>query len=379
MTAQRNQFPDSDGTLRTKRANYALWTMQWLLALLFLFAGSMKLILPIAEMTRQMAFSGAFLRFIGVAEVLGAIGLILPWLLGIRRELTALAASGLVIIMVGATLVVLTSGSRAAALMPFCTGILLLVVARGRWTPVTGSASVTRGMARAQSITGTLLVLLVCAGIGRAADRPTAYPNMAPLEQYLIADRDAEIALARTAAPEAISRDAKVMVLTRQGYETAAEGKNGFVCVVERGWMAPFDNADFWNPKLRGPICFNPAAARSILPLTIKRTKLVLAGESKAQMIEDIKQAIERKELPALEPGAMSYMMSKTAYLTDEDGHNLCHLMIYAPQTDKASWGADLPGSPVAFGGQFQGAPEPITVFLIPVEKWSDGTPAPQM
>lgn len=209
-------------------------------------------------------------------------------------------------------------------------------------------------------------------------DRPAPYPSMAPLDQYLM-DRNDEIALARTAAPEAISRDAKVLVLGRQGYENAVEGTNGFVCAVERGWMSPAANAEFWNPKIRGPICFNPAAARSVWPLTIKRTELILTGRSKAEVMEAVKSALDRKELPALEPGGMSYMMSKKAYLTDQDDHNMSHLMIYAPLTDGKSWGADLPGSPVIFAGQFQGAPEPITVFLVPVGKWSDGTPAPTM
>jgi hypothetical protein len=210
----------------------------------------------------------------------------------------------------------------------------------------------------------------------RAQDAKALYPSMAPLDQYLMTDRDAEIALARSAAPAAISSDAEVLVLGRHGYETAIKGKNGFVCVVERSWMSPSDHPEFWNPKLRGPLCFNPAAARSILPLTIKRTQLVLAGLSKAQIMDNLKAALDRKELPALEPGAMSYMMSKQAYLTDSGGHNMCHLMIYAPLTEGATWGADLPGSPVMLAGQFQGAPEPVTVFLIPVPNWSDGTAA---
>ncbi|MBV8051381.1 MAG: hypothetical protein JOZ80_09345 [Acidobacteriaceae bacterium] len=234
-------------------------------------------------------------------------------------------------------------------------------------------------IAHGRLILHTLLLLVLTAGIGHAEEPATRYPSMAALDQYLMTDRNEEIALARTAAPETIAQEAKVMVLTRQGYETAVEGKNGFVCVVERGWMAPFDNPEFWNPKIRGPICFNPAAARSILPLTIKRTELVLAGLPKSEIMEKIKAAQNRKELPTFEPGAMSYMMSKRAYLTDRDGHNLCHLMIYTPLADAAAWGADLPGSPVGFGGQFQGAPEPITVFLVPVSKWSDGTPAPEM
>ena len=133
---------------------------------------------------------------------------------------------------------------------------------------------------------------------------------MAPLDQYLIPDRDAEIALARSAAPPSISHDATVMVLGKNGYETAVKGTNGFVCVVERAWMSKFDSPEFWNPKNRSPICLNPPAARTVLPLTVMRTKLVLAGRSKEEVKEGIKAAIEKKDLPALEAGAMSYMMS---------------------------------------------------------------------
>jgi len=214
----------------------------------------------------------------------------------------------------------------------------------------------------------------------QAQDPKAPYASMAPLDQYLMADRNAEIALARSAAPEAISRDADVLVLGRHGYETAVKGKNGFVCVVERGWMGPFngdDAANFWNPKIRGPICFNPPAARSILPLTYKRTEMILAGQSKAQIIEGIKAFI-KQELPPLEPGAMSYMMSKDQYLTDDgDHHWRAHLMFYTPLMDGAAWGADLPNSPVMLNSQFRGAPEPIDVFMVPAGRWSDGTTAP--
>ena len=159
-----------------------------------------------------------------------------------------------------------------------------------------------------------LILILDVAWRARAQDGQMLYPSMAPVEQYLMTDRNAEIALARSAAPEAISRDATILVLGRDGYETAVEGKNGFVCAVERGWMGPFngeDAANFWNPKLRGPLCFNPPAARSVLPTTYKRTEMILAGKSKAQVIDALKAAYEKKELPPLEPGAMSYMMSK--------------------------------------------------------------------
>jgi hypothetical protein len=233
------------------------------------------------------------------------------------------------------------------------------------------------------SLSFALILVLDTAWQARAQDRQMLYPSMAPIEQYLMTDRNAEISLARSAAPEAISRDATILVFGRHGYETAVEGKNGFVCVVERGWMSPFDGdfaINFWNPKIRGPICFNPPAARSVLPLTYKRTEMILAGKSKAQIIDALKAAYEKKELPPLEPGAMSYMLSKDQYLTDNDGHHwMAHLMFYTPLMDAAVWGADLPKSPVMLNPQFSGAPEPIDVFIVPVGRWSDGSAAPVM
>jgi hypothetical protein len=233
---------------------------------------------------------------------------------------------------------------------------------------------------------GVLAIVCVVVGLkltltsrNRNEDRPTAYPSMASIEKYLMPDRNAEIALARSAAPEAISSDAKILVLGWRGYETADEGKNGFVCMVERSWMSPFNSAEFWNPKVRVPQCFNPAAVRSILPLTMKRTEMVIAGLSKAQMIDSIKTGFDNKELPAPEPGAMCYMMSRAGYLNDALGHYVPHLMFYFPLTDKSSWGADLRDSPVTLNPQFQGGPEPITEFVIAVGKWSDGTVAPVM
>ncbi len=219
-----------------------------------------------------------------------------------------------------------------------------------------------------------LVVMLGVAGQGRAHDAKAPYPSMAPLDQYVM-ERNAEMALARSAAPESISRDAEVMVLGRHGYETAAKGKNGFVCIVQRSWTAGIDDPDFWNPKLRAAICFNPPAARTYLPNTIKRTELILAGRSKAQMFEGIKVAFDKKELPALESGAMCFMMSKQSYLSDRDPHWHPHLMFFVPLMDPAAWGTGLPGSPVILG--VEDTPDRMTVFWIPVAKWSDGTAAP--
>ena len=209
-----------------------------------------------------------------------------------------------------------------------------------------------------------------------AQDAKTPYPGMAPLDQYLMADRNAEIALARSAAPTSISSEATVLVLDKSGYQTAVEGKNGFTCLVERAWMSPFDSPEFWNPNMRGPICYNPAAVRTILPYTTNRTKLVLTGLSKTQMHENIAAAIAKNELPMPEAGAMSYMLSKAGNLGDSVGHWCPHLMFHAPKTDDASWGADMEGSPVLFNNQYRDVPEPETIFMVPVSKWSDGTVA---
>jgi uncharacterized membrane protein YphA (DoxX/SURF4 family) len=114
----------------------ALWIVQGLLALLFLFAGVMKFIMTVEEMTKEIPLPGAFLRFIGVAEILGAIGLILPGLLRIKPGLTPLSAAGLTVIMIGATLITLMTGAAAMAVFPLFVGILAVFVAYGRWRVV---------------------------------------------------------------------------------------------------------------------------------------------------------------------------------------------------------------------------------------------------
>jgi hypothetical protein len=204
-----------------------------------------------------------------------------------------------------------------------------------------------------------------------ALDATTPYPKMAPIEQYLMTDRGAEIALARSAAPESISRDAEVLVLGRHGFETAVKGKNGFVCIVGRGWTSAPD-ADFWNPKVRVPMCVNAAAARSYLLRLTKETEWGLAGRTPAQMTESITAAIAKKELPPMEPGAMCYMLSKQGYGGDSTPHWPPHLMFFYSDTDPAIWGANLPGSPVV--AVSDPVVEHLTQFVIPVQQWSDGT-----
>src|SRR4029077_5903717 len=132
----------------------------------------------------------------------------------------------------------------------------------------------TRNQIRITLLSGFALVAALFASRPVAAqDAKLPYPNMAAIDQYLM-DRNAEIALARSAAPDAISHGASVIVLTRHGYETAVQGKNGWVCWVGRGWMAVFDHPEFWDAKIRAADCLNPPAARSILPYAYKRIEL---------------------------------------------------------------------------------------------------------
>ena len=210
----------------------------------------------------------------------------------------------------------------------------------------------------------------------RAQAKQAPYPAMAPLDQYLVPDQKSEVALARSGAPASIADGAEVMVLGRTGYRTAVKGTNGFVCIVERSWGAATDQPEFWNPKIRAPICFNPASARTFMPIYLMKTKLVLAGRSKAEIVQATASALDEKELPALEPGAMCYMMSKQQYLNDQGISWHPHLMFFVSGQAAKSWGADLAGSPVLAADDPE---ERVTIMMVPVGTWSDGTPAPPM
>jgi hypothetical protein len=213
-------------------------------------------------------------------------------------------------------------------------------------------------------------------GQAQVQAEPSRYPAMASLDQYLIPSESSEIALARSAAPASISDDAEVMVLRRDGYATVVKGKNGFLCLVERSWAASTDNSDFWNPKVRSPNCFNAPAARTFVPIMLMKTKLVLAGRSKTEILAATSSALDRKELPALEPGAMCYMMSKQQYLNDQGTSWHPHLMFFVAGDAARSWGADLPGSPLMAANDPE---ERATILMLWTAKWSDGTVAPSM
>jgi len=202
--------------------------------------------------------------------------------------------------------------------------------------------------------------------------------TLASIDPYLM-DRDTEIAMARSAAPPSVAKDATVMVFGRDGYETVIKGTNGFVCNVDRSWMDRFEKSrEFWNPKRRGPVCYNPQAAKTLLPILLIRTKLALAGKSKDEMKEGMKAAIEKGELPAIEPGGMAYMLSKQGHLNDICGNCAPHLMFYLSLKDGNTWGAGAlgSGSVVELAPHFNGNPEPVTELNVVVPEWSDGTTA---
>ena len=200
---------------------------------------------------------------------------------------------------------------------------------------------------RITALTFVIPILFLWPACARAQAAKASYPVMAPLDQYLISDENAEIALARSAAPASISNAAEVMVLRRDGYTTAVKGSNGFVCIAERSWANTTDDPQFWNPKVRAPHCFNSPAARTVLPIFLMKSKLVLAGKSTAEIAAAIASALEKKELPPLAPGTMVYMMSKQQYLNDSGKSWHPHVMFFASGDAEKSWGANLPGSPV--------------------------------
>jgi hypothetical protein len=229
----------------------------------------------------------------------------------------------------------------------------------------------------AKMISPMWLGLITFSALGQT--QTVKYAQMASIEQYLIADRNAEVALARSAAPATISGNASVLVLTPRGYETAITGKNGFVCLVDRAWQQMVADADFWNPKVRAPVCLNPQATRSVLPIQRKRTEWALAGISKTEIATRVRAAMSAKELPLPDAGSMSYMMSKDQYLGDQDPHWRPHLMFYIPgPVRSADWGANLAASPVVATPERlpDGSREPVIVFMVPANEWSDGTSA---
>jgi len=223
------------------------------------------------------------------------------------------------------------------------------------------------------------LILLLSAVTRASAENEKTkgpYPTPASFEQFRFTNRSDEIAMARSAAPASISNDAEILTLGSKGYETAVKGKNGFVCLVQRSWGDPFDDPEFWNPKVRTSLCLNPAAVRSVLPSYLEITRWVLSGVPKAKMIERTNAAMAAHAIPDPLPGSMSYMMSRQGYINDSSGHWHPHLMFFMPHTDGAAWGANSADVPVFS----QDVSPQMTIFFVVVSKWSDESSAtPEM
>jgi hypothetical protein len=213
-----------------------------------------------------------------------------------------------------------------------------------------------------------LQIGLLLATLGQAeAPRPQHYP---PLGEYMMS-KDAEVALARSAAPANVSGRATIKVLTEAGYETVQEGGNGFICMVMRGWSAPsFTPPQFrdfvYSARIRAPICFNPAAARTVLPYQELRAKLGMQGMSPDQIAAGVEAAYARGKLPKMEAVAFAYMFSADMELGPGIGHFHPHVMVYTPYHDNAMLGGNEFGGLAPFVSDDAGTP--FTVTVIPVD-----------
>jgi hypothetical protein len=218
-----------------------------------------------------------------------------------------------------------------------------------------------------------ILVFCITGTLAGTRAGAAAYPHMAPISQYEMASRAEEIALARSAAPPSISAHARILVLGKRAYETAVSGGNGFVCLVVRSWDMSFDNPEFWNPKIRSPQCFNAAGARSVLPHYLERTRWVLDGHSLARMRAQAAAARAAGKGMKPLPGSISFMMSRGGYLNDSvAGPWYPHVMTFVLGAKPADWGAGSTGSWVEADDTNY---KPVTIFMVIVPAWSDGTP----
>lgn len=227
-----------------------------------------------------------------------------------------------------------------------------------------------------------LALSLAATGPSYADPAPTTpnYPNRPPIEQYLPVSQAAEIALARTAAPKALSDNASVLVLGKDGYQTAVKGTNGFVCYVGRSWEKDFDDPEFWNPHGHTPQCWNAAAASSYLPSILERAQWVMTGVPKDEMIARTKAEVANHQIvPA--PASVVYMLSKDQYINDPQpgapSHWYPHIMFFvpsAPGDEGSAWGANLPHPAII---STTSDIEPVTTYFVLSPKWSDGTLAP--
>lgn len=222
-----------------------------------------------------------------------------------------------------------------------------------------------------------LLAVLASTPLLASGEALAARPQ--PIDSYLITDRGEEIRLARSAAPPTVAEQAGVWVLSPDGYVEAEPSGNGFVCLVGRGWSAPVrfvngsPNSEFWSSAVRAPMCLNPEAVRTILPVLTWRTERAIARKSLGEIEAETRDRFERGEFVAPSGVAMSYMLSPDQHLGERVGHYLPHVMLYAPGARDHEWGRSglLSGWP--FIGESEG--QPHALVIIPVGTWSDGSP----
>jgi hypothetical protein len=223
----------------------------------------------------------------------------------------------------------------------------------------------------------TLRFAVACAA-GSAGAIPAAAQRAAAVDvgPYLMPDRAAEIALARSAAPRSISDSATIMVLGRVGFVTAVQGTNGFTCLVVRSLSDPLTSPTRWNPKSVAPHCFNPPAARTVLPTVLAQTAWVIAGLTNEQIIKRFDDGYASHRFVSPAAGAMTYMLSPEQTLGPNNSHWVPHLMFYYDKSASPSmWGVGDSVTTIINGSA--GDPNAtVLMLLVPVRRWSTGASA---
>ncbi len=218
-----------------------------------------------------------------------------------------------------------------------------------------------------QKIMAGLALLVISMRAAPVRGQSAKYP---PLSEYMMA-RDAEIALAKSAAPDNISGHATIKVLTASGFQAVHDGDNGFVCMVMRGWSAPtYTPAQFrdlvYDAKVRAPICFNPEASRTVLPYYELRSKLGMEGKTPDQIAEGVQAAYAKGELPKRDSVSFAYMWSADQNLASGIGHWHPHMMVFCPYYENSMVGGNEFGSPLPQVSDDAGTP--FTVVVIPID-----------
>jgi len=213
-----------------------------------------------------------------------------------------------------------------------------------------------------------LIACLVLANFDAAAGLAQG-PKYPPLSDYMMA-QEAEVALARSAAPEKVSAHATVKILTTSGYKVAAQGDNGFVCIVMRGWAAAISTTArerdvAYDAKVRAPHCFDPIASRTVLPLQELQAKLGLEGKGPDQIAKEVQAAYAKGELPKMEAVAFAYMFSADQDLGPGLGAWHPHMMVYTPYYENSMLGGNAPDSGLPIVGN---GGTPFAVTVIPVD-----------